>query len=114
MDVPVAVAIAAAFAASCWATITGGGEVYFDSVTMFTFFLLTARYLELNARHKLARFADWLDMFPEQAVRIKNGLTESIDVAQIRRGDELLVAGGARVPADACIIAGAAVSMTPC
>ncbi|MNQ66613.1 Copper-exporting P-type ATPase A [compost metagenome] len=32
------------------ATYTGVGEVYFDSVTMFVAFLLTARYLELCAR----------------------------------------------------------------
>ena len=53
MDVPVALAIAAAFAASVWATVIGG-EVYFDSLTMFVFLLLGARYLELRARQKAA------------------------------------------------------------
>ncbi len=43
MDVPVALGIGAAFAASVWATLVGGGEVYFDSVTMFVFFLLSGR-----------------------------------------------------------------------
>ena len=33
-------ASARAFAASVWATLTAAGEVYFDSVTMFVFFLL--------------------------------------------------------------------------
>ncbi len=107
MDVPVAIAIAAAYGASCWATFTGRGEVYFDSVTMFTFFLLTARYLEQNARHRLARFADWLAMFPEQALRLNAGTAESIDVARIKPNDELLVTGGSRVPADGRIVAGA-------
>jgi Cu2+-exporting ATPase len=106
MDVPVAVAIAAAYGASCWATVTGSGQVYFDSVTMFTFFLLSARYLEQNARRRLARFDDWLAMFPEHAVRVKDGRAESIDVAKIRRADELLVTGGSRVPADAIIVDG--------
>ena len=40
MDVPVALGVGAAFAASTWATLTASGEVYFDSVTMFVFFLL--------------------------------------------------------------------------
>ena len=44
MDVPVSLAIGIAFSASVWATLTNGGEVYFDSVTMFTFFLLSGRY----------------------------------------------------------------------
>ncbi|MFY3328614.1 hypothetical protein ACOTEH_00005, partial [Achromobacter xylosoxidans] len=50
MDVPVALGIVAAFVPSVHATYTGRGEVYFDSVTMFVAFLLTARYLELCAR----------------------------------------------------------------
>ncbi|WP_353194957.1 hypothetical protein [Pusillimonas noertemannii] len=50
MDVPVALGIVAAFIPSTYATYAGHGEVYFDSVTMFVAFLLTARYLELCAR----------------------------------------------------------------
>src|SRR5690606_972158 len=50
MDVPVALGIVAAFIPSVYATLSGRGEVYFDSVTMFVAFLLTARYLELCAR----------------------------------------------------------------
>lgn len=50
MDVPVALGIIAAFLPSTYATFVEHGEVYFDSVTMFVAFLLTARYLELCAR----------------------------------------------------------------
>ena len=52
MDVPVALGIAAAFGGSVAATVRGQGEVYFDSVTMFVFFLLGGRYLEMTARQK--------------------------------------------------------------
>ena len=50
MDLPVALGIVVAFIPSAWATWSGQGEVYFDSVVMFVAFLLTARYLELCAR----------------------------------------------------------------
>lgn len=50
MDLPVAIGMAAAFLPSVHATIAGAGDVYFDSVTMFVAFLLTARYLALCAR----------------------------------------------------------------
>lgn len=50
MDLPVAIGMAAAFVPSVHATIVGRGDVYFDSVTMFVAFLLTARYLALCAR----------------------------------------------------------------
>ncbi|MFA5489494.1 MAG: hypothetical protein WC284_09775 [Candidimonas sp.] len=53
MDVPVALGIAAAFLPSVYATWAHRGEVYFDSVTMFVAFLLTARYLELCARQSV-------------------------------------------------------------
>jgi Cu2+-exporting ATPase len=48
MDVPVAIAIAI-YAAS---VARGGGEVNFDSVSMFVFLLLGGRYLEMRARHQ--------------------------------------------------------------
>ncbi len=52
MDVPVALGLAAAFGGSVWATFTGRGPVYYDSVTMFIALLLLARYVELAARQK--------------------------------------------------------------
>jgi len=54
MDVPVALGLVAAFVPSAYATWTGRGEVYFESVTMFVAFVLTARYLEGWARGRLA------------------------------------------------------------
>ncbi|MFO7954244.1 heavy metal translocating P-type ATPase metal-binding domain-containing protein, partial [Thioalkalivibrio sp.] len=47
MDVPVSLAIIVTYLASLYAVILGTGEhVYFESVVMFVFFLLTSRYLE--------------------------------------------------------------------
>ena len=53
MDVPVALGIVVAFLPSAYATWSGSGEVYFDSVVMFVAFLLTARYLEFCARQSV-------------------------------------------------------------
>jgi hypothetical protein len=53
MDVPVAISMVAAFIPSTIATMTGHGEVYFDSVTMFIAFLLTARYFEKRAEQSV-------------------------------------------------------------
>ena len=55
MDVPVAVGLVAAFLPSAHSTWTASGEVYFDSVSMFVAFLLTARYLEFCARQTISR-----------------------------------------------------------
>ncbi|MGB5178355.1 MAG: heavy metal translocating P-type ATPase metal-binding domain-containing protein, partial [Gammaproteobacteria bacterium] len=43
MDIPVVLWLSAAFIGSLHATVTGHGEVYFDSIAMFIFFLLLAR-----------------------------------------------------------------------
>lgn len=54
MDVPVAISIIVSFIPSVIATLHDYGEVYFDSVSMFVAFLLTAKYLELSARQAFA------------------------------------------------------------
>lgn len=58
MDVPVSIALVVTFFASLYATITGQGETYYDSVSMFIFFLLAGRYIEHNARLKAATMAN--------------------------------------------------------
>lgn len=58
MDVPVSIALIVTFFASLYATITGQGHTYYDSVSMFIFFLLAGRYIEHNARLKAASMAN--------------------------------------------------------
>lgn len=50
MNWPVALGIIVAFIPSVIATVTHKGEVYFESISMFVAFLLTARYLEFAAQ----------------------------------------------------------------
>lgn len=63
MDIPVAISMIAAFVPSVMATLLGEGEVYFDSVTMFVAFLLTARFFELRARQSVdsSRYSQTMD-----------------------------------------------------
>ncbi|CAA6820915.1 MAG: Type cbb3 cytochrome oxidase biogenesis protein CcoI; Copper-translocating P-type ATPase (EC [uncultured Thiotrichaceae bacterium] len=101
MDVPVSLAIGTAYAASVWATLSHSGEVYFDSVTMFTFFLLGGRFLEMNARHKAGQVAEELvRLLPATAVRVHNGEQETVSVGELALGDQVLIRPGETVPAD--------------
>ncbi len=109
MDVPVALGIGAAFAASIWATIVQAGEVYFDSVTMFVFFLLGGRYLEMTARQKAVSVTEALaKLLPAFAWRLEPGRTEAakVLVADLALGDTLLVRPGETVPADGVVLSG--------
>lgn len=107
MDVPVSLAIGAAFLASIWATVRGVGEVYFDSVTMFTFFLLLGRFLELSARHKAGEIADELvRLVPATAHKKTADGIEPVPVTELTVGDEIVVKGGELIPADGVIVEG--------
>jgi Cu2+-exporting ATPase len=103
MDVPVALAIGIAFIASAWATASDTGEAYYDSVVMFVFFLLSARYLELSARKRAIEVADSLaQRAPATTVRIATETNEHtvIPVGLLRPGDRVLIRPGDAVPAD--------------
>jgi Cu2+-exporting ATPase len=107
MDVPVSLAIGAAFLASAWATVSGRGEIYFDSVTMFTFFLLAGRFLEMGARHRAGQAAEELvKLLPATASRLSDAGEERVPVADLAKGDRVLVRPGESVPADGRIVEG--------
>lgn len=107
MDVPVALAIVLAYLASIWSTVTHGEEVYFDSVTMFTLFLLATRFMEMSARHRAGEAAEALvKMLPATATRIRDGLHEAVAVADLAIGDLLLVRPGETIPADGTLVEG--------
>ncbi|MCC5869203.1 MAG: heavy metal translocating P-type ATPase [Gammaproteobacteria bacterium] len=108
MDVPVALAIGLGYVASLWFTFRGHGEVYYDSIMMFTFFLLLGRYLEMLARHRTGDAADALArLSPQTAVRIgRQGGVEHIGVAELSVGDHVRVLSGEAFPADGVLLSG--------
>jgi Cu2+-exporting ATPase len=110
MDVPVALGIGSAFLASLWATLSNGPEVYFDSVTMFVFFLLGGRYLEMLARARAVRgieeLGKVLPAFTERLPRWPLPDGEQVPVSQLVPGDCVRVRPGGVIPADGVVIDG--------
>lgn len=111
MDVPVALGVGSAFAASLWATLTDGPEVYFDSVTMFVFFLLGGRYLEMIARQKAVRGVEELGKaLPSFAERLAGWPGESagerVPTSQLVAGEVLRVRPGEVIPVDGVVVEG--------
>ena len=107
MDVPVSLAIGGAYSASLWATFMGGGEVYFDSVTMFTFFLLSGRFLEMGARHRAGQAAEELiKLLPAMATRLTDSGEEVISATELQAGDRIRIKPGESIPADGVVVAG--------
>jgi Cu2+-exporting ATPase len=110
MDVPVALGVGTAFIASVYSTFSGHGEVYFDSVTMFIFLLLTGRFLEMNARRRAgAAVEELVKLIPAVTTRLPNWPArdeEQVPVARLVVGDHLLVRPGETLPADGVVVEG--------
>jgi Cu2+-exporting ATPase len=107
MDLPVALAIGLAWLASAWATVTGSGQVYFDSVVMFTFFLLLGRFLERRVRQRDA--LTWFDAqgaLPDAVSARREGQWVIVPRLQLAAGEIILVRAGDTVPVDVQVIAG--------
>ncbi|WP_447779786.1 heavy metal translocating P-type ATPase [Aeromonas veronii] len=109
MDVSVSLALIGAFIASMWATVFNTGEVYYDSITMFVFFLLLGRFLELRARRKASESSSNLArLVPIMATRIDEEGEHEVAAKTLQVGDRVRVLAGATLPADGIIVEGQA------
>ena len=112
MDLPVAIGMAITFVVSSAATFEPqgllGDEVYFDSLTMFVFFLLTGRWLELRMRDRTAGALDALmNRLPDSvARRLPDGRFERVAVRRLQVGDVIQVMPGESFPADGTVLEG--------
>ena len=107
MDLPVTIGIILAFTASLWNTLVANGEVYFDSVTMFIFFLTVGRFFEMTARHEAGVAADALaKLIPATACRINGEQREQVLASELNPGDRVVIIAGAVIPADGQVLAG--------
>ncbi|GHA41739.1 heavy metal translocating P-type ATPase [Photobacterium aphoticum] len=104
MDVPVSIALLFAYIASLYATVMEKGEVFFESISMFTFFLLLGRFLEMRARRQAAAAsANLLKLVPAMAT-----LADGSQVAAktLKISDVVTVLPGESLPADGEIVQG--------
>lgn len=112
MDLPVALGMVITFAVSTAATFdpTGplGAEVYFDSLTMFVFFLLTGRWLETRLRDRTAGALEALmNRLPDSVERLApDGSFVRVAVRRLQAGDTVRVLPGEAFPADGVVVLG--------
>ncbi len=112
MDLPVALGMLITFAVSTMGTFdpTGnfGHEVYFDSLTMFVFFLLGGRWLELRLRDRTAGALESLmNRLPDSVARLQpDGTFERVAVRRLLGGDVIRVRPAETFPADGVLLEG--------
>ncbi len=117
MDTPISLGILVGFSHSAWATITGAGEIWFDSITVLIAALLTARWLQLRSRRLAGDASDrLLDLIPTMA-RLTSRFTGAneldilqepllVRVDQLQRGEVVEVPAGEVIPVDGTIVSG--------
>ena len=117
MDLPVALGMLITFVVSTAGTFdpTGifGREVYFDSLTMFVFFLLTGRWLELRLRDQTAGALEALmNRLPDTVERQARpgGDFERVAVRRLVTGDVIRVLPGEAFPVDGVVLHGTALA----
>ena len=112
MDVPVSLGILIAFGASTASTFDPagplGGEVWYDSVTMFVFFLLSGRLLEQRLRDRTAGALDALvRRLPDTVERVApDGSSARVAVRRLAVGDRIRLQPGEVFPADGVVLEG--------
>lgn len=112
MDLPVALGMAITFVVSTAGTFdpagTFGKEVYYDSLTMFVFFLLTGRWLELRLRDRTAGALEAvMNRLPDSVERrAEDGTFSRVATRRLVVGDTIRVLPGEAFPADGRITLG--------
>lgn len=110
MDSSVSLALILATSASLWSTLQGGGETYYDSVTMFVFFLLLARFVEKRLRDRdliqLVRVADEL---PEFVAVLRDQQWQRLPRHTVQPGEIIRVATGEAIAFDSRVTTGTSV-----
>ena len=112
MDLPVALGMLITFVVSSAGTFDPQGifgrEVYFDSLTMFVFFLLAGRWLELRLRNRTAGALEALmNRLPDSVARqLGDGTYERVPVRRLVPGDVIRILPGETFPADGVVLKG--------
>lgn len=86
----------------------GAVPVYFEAAAVITTLVLLGQVLELRARQRTSgAIRALLNLAPQQAHKVASeGIEKDIPLSDVRRGDQLQVRPGERVPVDGTILEG--------
>ncbi len=103
----VVLGVGAAYAYSTFASIEGGGQVYFDTATMVLMLFTVGNYLEAAGRAKAARDLEpLLAAESECATIVEEGMETRRPVRQVEAGMVVRVRPGERIPVDGVVLEG--------
>jgi Cu2+-exporting ATPase len=104
MMVLVAVAVGAGWLYSLVITLTGGGEVFYEAVSVLAAFVLLGHWFEMRARGGANdAIQTLLDLAPPRALVVRDGQPVEVPSAEVEVGDLLLVRPGAKIATDGTV-----------
>jgi copper/silver-translocating P-type ATPase len=106
-DALIVLGTSAAWAASVWNTLRGGGEVYYDTATMVLVLVSLGRWLDLRAKDGArAKLRLILPELERPAALLRDGQESLVPVGELAVGDVVRLRPGETVPVDGRILAG--------
>jgi Cu2+-exporting ATPase len=109
IDLPIALAIEAAFLASAWNTLRGAGPVWFDSIATLTALLLAGRWLQGWAQRRALQTAERLQgagVVDFARRRDPSGALVEVPAEALMPGEVVQVRSGETLPVDGVVLEG--------
>ncbi len=107
MDTLIAIGVGSAYGYSVPALFLKRGHVYFEAAAAIISFVLLGRYLEERARGQAGQaIRKLIDLQPQQATVIRDGIELKVDVDDVVVDDVLLIRPGEKIPVDGHVIDG--------
>ena len=108
LEVPIALGLAALYAASVIDVLLQRGSGYCDSLTGLIFFLLCGRVFQKKTYDRLTFDRDYKGFFPLSVIRKTPTGEETVAISRLEVGDKLVLRNGELLPADARVLSGEA------
>lgn len=100
----IALAIVVAYIYSVAVMFLGGGEALFWELATLITIMLLGHWLEMRAvSGAQSALKELSKLLPDRAEVVRNGKTEIIPLAELEKGDVVLVRPGGRIPADGTV-----------
>lgn len=82
-------------------------DLYFESAAMILALITVGKFLETRSKGRTGEaLARLMDLAPKTATILQNGEEREIPVAEVQRGDTVVVRPGQRIPVDGVILEG--------
>jgi Cu2+-exporting ATPase len=101
VDLPISIGVVGGYLLSCISVLRGSDAVYFDSISILVFLMLTARVIQ---RYTLKRVSDMRTQLrgflPQSVWLLQDGVEKEVYREALQPQDRIIVRSGERVPAD--------------